>query len=95
MDNPFKIEARETALTQAGRSADQMPDLGRQVETVVCLAPSGEPVMALSGYLWAPTVSSVVKLHEPDREAVVARQLYEIVGGSLRSVVYLHDPATA
>ena len=94
MDNPFKIEAHNEGPTQQGRLEVTPPDLGSSIETRVCLVPSGETVMVMSNILWTPTVSSVIELTQPDREAMVARQIYRVENGKLSSLVYVRDPVT-
>ena len=100
--NPLKLEDRGDGPAQIGRMADDVPHFDRSnIDTYLFVADQdskptrGDPVLILDGVLWAPDPGDEIWLGEPNREATVRAQRYEVINGRLSSAVYVRDPATA
>lgn len=99
MKNPFKLEDRGDGPVHVAW-ADGPPTWGpQQVETLVGVVLAGEPgyqvLLKVAGLLWEPARGARVQLGEPNREATVMAQFYQVTSaGKLASVVLVEDPET-
>jgi hypothetical protein len=97
--NPFEIvgEGEEAAQKGILPGSQGIHFESRQLKSFVCVGDgdenevSGDVVMTLEG-LWEPRTGAIVRLMEPNRDAKVYAQLYEVTGTELSSFVYIVDP---
>lgn len=99
MVNPFEIVGEGEETAQKGRlpGSQGIHFQHDQLKTFVCVGDgdknevSGDVVMTIEG-LWEPHPGATVRLMQPNRDAKVYAQLYEITETELASFVYVVDP---
>ena len=99
--NPFRIVEIEGGRVQVTRHGDDSHFDQSQLRTFIIVADhadnpmSGHGVMVLEKILWAPELGAKIRLGEPNRDAEVVAQRYEVhPRGEFVSYVYVRDPQT-